>query len=67
MHTSPENILFQDRITAIYRSIRENQFENAHVQIDILKDLLGPNHPDILALEGEYKRSKYKYEKNSKG
>lgn len=67
MQTSPENTLFQERITAIYRSIRENQFEDAHTQIITLKDLLGSNHPDILTLEGEYKRSKYKYEKNLKG
>ena len=67
MQTSPDNILFQERITAIYRSIRENQFEVALAQIATLKDLLGPNHSEILALEGEYKRSKYKYEKNLKG
>ena len=67
MQTSPENILFQERITAIYGSITANHFEDAHVQIMALKDLLGPNHPEILALEGEYNRSKYKYEKNHKG
>lgn len=67
MQTSPDNISFQERITAIYRSIRETQFEVAHTQIVTLTDLLGPNHPEILALEGEYRRSRYKYEKNLKG
>ena len=67
MQTSPENMLFQERITAIYRSISEKKFEDAHTQIVTLKNLLGSNHPDILRLEGEYKRSKYKYEKNLKG
>lgn len=66
MQTSPENMLFQERIRAIYRSIKENQFEDAQAQIVTLKELLGPNHTEILALEGEYKRSKYKYEKNLK-
>ena len=67
MQTSPENLLFQKRINAVYRSIRENQFEKADTEIDALKELLGEDHPDILTLKGEYKRSKYRYEKNHKG
>lgn len=67
MQTTPENILFQERIRSIYRSIGENQFDYAYEQIEELKRLLGPSHYEILALEGEYRRSKYKYEKNNKG
>ena len=67
MHTKPENLLFQKRISAVYRSIRENQFEEADAEIATLKELLGEDHPDILTLNGEYKRSKYRYEKNHKG
>ena len=67
MDTSPENMLFQERIKAIYRSIRENQYESAYAQIAELKELLGPNHHEVLTLEGTYKRSKYQYEKNHKG
>lgn len=67
METSPENISFQDRIRTAYRSIRENQFTEAYAQIAALKELLGPNHSEILTLEGEYKRSKYRYEKNREG
>lgn len=67
MQTSPENILFQERLRTIYRYIRENQFEYAHKQITELKELLGPNHYEILTLEGTYKRSKYQYEKNHQG
>ena len=66
MQTSPENILFQEKISAIYRIIREKKFVEACEQIELLKELLGPNHAEILTLEGEYKRNLYKYEKNPK-
>lgn len=67
MQTKPDNQLFQKRIRAVYRSIAENQFEEADAEIATLKELLGEDHPDILTLKGEYKRNKYRYEKNHKG
>ena len=66
MQTRPENARFQEKIRSVYRIIRENHFEDAYSQIEKLKELLGPSHYEILALEGEYMRSKYRYEKNQK-
>lgn len=67
METNSQNLAFQNRIKDVFRLIRSNSFEAALSQIQELKVLLGPNHNTILALEGEYHRSKYRYEKNLKG
>ena len=67
MHTDSSSAFIQNLLSDAYRTISNNEFNEAEVLIDNIREIVGLNHKSVIELEGAFKRGKILYEKNRQG